>query len=370
MAKTLPTRPNLDHLRGQAKTLLDSLKKNDAAAARAFIAHLPAARGMTPAKARAAKFRLADAQSVVARSHGFDSWPALARHVEALRALQGEWRFVSLQVDGADMPAAAMSSSQLLMDGDRFRMESPEANYDGVFTIDAKADPMRIDIEFVEGPEAGNMSYGIFEQSGDQLTICLGLTGASRPVAFATKPGSGHALERLRRASAERPARVTGGAPRRGSAQARAKVATSTPAPKMEKSVVASAAAFDVPMTPLLRRLEGEWSAVQLIRDGEEMRADWLPFGSRTMTGNEMKVVFGGQVMAHAKVRVDERAMPMAIDYFNLAGGGKGKISLGIMDWIGDDVRFLIAVPGQQRPTNFAAPGKGQTLTRWRRRGS
>ena len=359
MAKTLPTRPNLDHLRGQAKALLDALKKKDAAAARAFIAHLPAASGMTPTKVRASTFRLADAQSVIARSHGFDSWPALARHVEQLRALQGEWHFVSLQVDGADMPAGAMSSSRLLMDGDRFRMESAEATYDGVFTIDAKANPMRIDIEFVEGPEAGNTSLGIFEQSGDQLTICLGLTGAKRPVAFATKPGSGHALERLRRASTAKPAGVTGG---------KARPAASKPDKTPESTVAVNPASFNVPMTPLMKRLEGEWSAVQLIRDGIDTRADWLPFGSRTMTGNEMKVVFGGQVMAHAKVRIDERATPMAIDYLNLSGSAKGKISLGILDWVGDDARFLIAVPGQPRPTTFDASGKGLTLSRWRRR--
>ena len=360
MATTLPTRPHLDHLRGQAKTLLAGLKDADPAAVRMFVTHLPAAKGMTAAKARAAGFNLADAQSVTARSNGFESWTALVRHVDQLRMLEGEWRFVALQVDGVDMPAAASSSSLILIDGDHFRTESPGANYDGVFTIDAAVEPMRIDIEFVEGPEAGNWSYGIFELNGDQLTICLGLTGASRPSGFSTKPGSGHALERLRRASATRQPRVTGGT------RPAAKASKSTPVP----APVIDSAAFDTPMTPLMRRLEGEWSAVQLIRDEEEMRADWLPFGSRTTSGNEVKVVFGGQVMLHAKMRIDERTTPMAVDYLNLAGAAKGKVSLGIMDWVGDDARFLIASPGQPRPANFTAPGKGQTLSQWRRRGS
>jgi uncharacterized protein (TIGR03067 family) len=358
VAKTLPTRPHLDHLRGQAKTLLAGLKNAEPAAVRAFVKHLPAAKGMTTAKARAAGFKLADAQSVIARSNGFDSWTALVRHVDQLRMLEGEWRFVALQVDGVDMPTGASSSSLILIDGDRFRTESPGANYDGVFTIDAAAEPMRIDIEFVEGPEAGNWSYGIFELNGDQLTICLGLTGASRPLGFSTKPGSGHALERLRRASTTRQPRVTGGT------RAADKTSKSEPVPALG----IDSAAFDTPMTPLMRRLAGEWSAVQLIRDGEEMRADWLPFGSRTTTGNDVKVVFGGQVMVHAKMRIDERTIPMAVDYLNLAGAAKGHVSLGIMDWVGDDARFLIASPGQPRPANFKAPGKGQTLSRWRLR--
>src|SRR5437762_7800522 len=187
VVKHLPSRPNLDHLRGQAKKVLADLKK------------------------RNPKAKLADAQLQVARDSGFKSWPALAKHVEQLRLLEGEWRFVGLQVDGSDMPAAVTAQSRILMDGDRFRTESPEANYEGVFTIDASTEPMRIDIEFVEGPEAGNWSYGIYELNGDQLTICLGLTGAARPTGFSTSPGSGHALERLRRVSADRPASVTGG---------------------------------------------------------------------------------------------------------------------------------------------------------------
>jgi uncharacterized protein (TIGR03067 family) len=352
----LPARPNLDHLRSQAKALLARLKDGDATAARTFIAHLPEARGLTPARVRAAGFRLADAQSVVARKTGFDSWPLLSRHVQQLRLLEGEWQFVSLQVDGADMPGPAFAHSRLLIDGDRFRMESPEATYEGVFTIDVAEEPARIDLAFVEGPEAGNTSPGVFELNGDQLTICLGLVGSPRPVGFSTRPGSGHALERLRRASTGRPAGVTGGTPPPNQ-------------PPVPSGAQAPATGFDVGMTPILRRLEGEWAAVRLVRDGQEMPAEWLTFGSRTSTGNEVKVVFGGQVMVHAKVRIDERTVPIQIDYLGLSGGLEGKVSLGIMEWVGEEVRFLIAVPGQPRPSDFAtAATKGQTFSQWRRR--
>ena len=87
----------------------------------------------------------------------------------------------------------------------------------------------------------------------------------------------------------------------------------------------------------LLKRLQGEWSATKLVRDGTPMPADWLSFGSRTTTGNETKVVFGGQTQVHAKVRIDERASPVAVDYLNLSGSQSGRISLGIMDWVGDE---------------------------------
>jgi uncharacterized protein (TIGR03067 family) len=352
--KTLPTRPNLDHLRRQAKTLLADLHAGRPAAARAFSDHLPEARRMSAAAVRAAGFRLADAQSVVARKTGFASWPALARHVQQLRSLEGEWHFSRLEVDGAPMPAALLTSSRLLLDGDRFRTVSPEAIYDGVFTIDVEADPPQIDIAFVEGPEAGSRAAGIYELDGDRLTLCLGFPGASRPGAFATTPGSGHALEHLRRASAARPANVTGGTP----------PAPASGAP-LERG---DPAAFDVAMTPTLRRLEGTWIPVELVRDGKAMPDQWLAFGSRTAAGNDVKVVFGGQTMVHVKVRIDEASSPLAIDYLSLHGPDAGTVSLGRMEWIGDDVRFLIAPPGEPRPRDFDAVLPKGTLSRWRRR--
>jgi uncharacterized protein (TIGR03067 family) len=357
VAKNLPARPNLDHLRRQAKTLLAQLNDGESEAIRTFIEHLPEARGMKPAAVRNAGFRLADAQSAIARQSGFASWPGLSRHVQQLRALEGEWAVVGLEVDAKPMPAAAFAQSRLLIDGDRFRMESPEAPYDGIFTIDAEAAPGRIDIEFVEGPEAGNSSPGIYELDGDRLTFCLGLVGATRPAGFRTEPGSGHALERLRRTSPVRPANVTGGRKRAA--------APDTSAPPM----TVDPTTFNVPMTPLLDRLQGEWVPTELVHDGEPMPADWLSFGSRSMSGNEVKIVFGGQTMVHAKMRIDETATPMAVDYLNLAGRHKGTLSLGIMEWAGDRVRFLMETPGKPRPTAFSCErGSGRTLSGWKKR--
>jgi len=357
MTRTLTTRPNLDHFRGQAKTLLAELRSGDAAAARTFIEHLPKARGLSAAQARSAGFRLADAQSVVARRAGFESWPTLVRHVDQLRMLEGEWSLEALQVDGNDMPRALVTQSKLLLDGDLFRMESLEATYDGRFAIDTSTTPMRIDIEFVEGPEAGNWSYGVFELHDHRLTICLGLVGATRPTSFTAPPGSGHALERFRRASALRPTGVTGG------------VAEPLRVSKAVANGTVDARDFATSSSPTLRRLEGAWVPVRLVTNGQEMPPEWLQFGSRTGTGNEAKVVFGGQVMLDVKIRIDEEVRPIVVDYLHLRGTDKGKVSHGIMEWLGEEVRFLIATSGEPRPTSFSAPGAGQTLSQWKRKG-
>jgi uncharacterized protein (TIGR03067 family) len=353
MTTKLPARPNLEHLRTQAKTLLSQWIAGDASALATFLEYLPSAKKLTPKQAAGSRFRLADAQSVIARKNGFSSWPALVRHVEQLRQLEGTWEYVDLEVDGNRMPDAALASSRILIDGDRFRVESPEAIYEGIFAIDVEQAPHHIDIDFVEGPEAGNSSYGIFEVTQDNFKICLGVTGASRPRSFSTSAGSGHALENLRRTLKTRPAGVKGGTP-----QARSSVAL-----RVDDS------AFRVKPTALLKKLEGEWTPVQLVQNGQRLPDAMLAFGSRTVVGNEMKVVFGGQVMVHVRMRIDESQSPVALDYLNIGRSMTGRISLGIMEWIGDEIRICMSAPGEPRPTEFSCePGSNRTLSQWKRK--
>ena len=354
--KSLPARPNLEHLRSQARQLLARLRDGDAAAAQTFIDHLPAAKRMTPAEVRRSGLRLADAHSAIARQSGFAAWPGLARHVEQLRAWEGEWRFVALEVDGQTVPASMTAESRLLVDGDRFRMESPDGVYEGVFTIGVDADPAQIDLEFVEGPEAGERAFGIYRLDGDQLQLCLGVVGASRPVTFATSAGSGHALERLRRSSAARPDGVDG-----GTRQPDTRPAAGA-APAVDES------AFSAVMTPFLSSLQGEWTPVALVTSGSPLQAAMLSFGSRTIAGNETRVVFGGQVMVHAKMRIDESETPIAVDYLNI-GRGPRTVSHGILALDGDVLRVCMAAAGAPRPAAFvSAPGSGHLFSEWRRR--
>jgi uncharacterized protein (TIGR03067 family) len=351
MAKNLPPRPNLDHLRRQAKALMSAIQAGEAGAIAMIRDHLPAAKGMTAEQVRQAGFRLADAQSAVARKTGFASWPHLARHVQQLRDLEGTWEFARLEIDGQTVPPGMTANSRILIDGDRFRTESPDATYEGVFNINVEAQPHEIDIEFIAGPEAGNWNFGIFRLAGDQFELCLDLNGKPRPTEFCTSPGSGHAYERLTRSSPARPANVSGGTPR-----------AQQPLPTQVDSTE-----FSYLECPTLTRLQGEWAAVQLVLDGNELPSMMLPTGLRTATQNQVKVTFGGQLMVDALVRIDERADPIYIDYFNRCGQAKGQVQLGIIQWIGQEACIIMAAPGHPRPTDFACPaGSGCTLSRWR----
>ena len=355
MKRNLPARPNLEHLRTQAKTLLAKFRAGDQSAARTLAEFLPEAAKLSPARLRKHDFRLADAQAAVARKSGFAAWPGLARHVDRLRSLEGTWGFRSLEVDGNALPGSMLTSSRILIDGDRFRMESPEADYEGIFTIDVEQTPQHIDIAFVEGPEAGNTAYGIFDLDGDRFTICLGLVGAERPEGFGSSPGSGHALEQLVRVEHARPSGVDGGTPQT--------VAPTAPPPR------AAPGQFEACMTPTAEKLQGDWLPLELITSGKPLETAHLPYGSRNNAGLETKVVFGGQTMVHAKVRFNEGATPIQVDYLNLAGKGKGSISLGLFRWDGEEAVYCMAAPGAPRPSDFSCDaGSGRTFSRWKRK--
>jgi uncharacterized protein (TIGR03067 family) len=121
-------------------------------------------------------------------------------------------------------------------------------------------------------------------------------------------------------------------------------------------------------MTPLLKQLQGEWLPVSLTTNGTPLQSAFLAYGSRTQTGNETKVVFGGQTMVHALMRLDESASPVAIDYLNI-GKGRRVISLGILDWVGADLRVCMAKAGDPRPEEFSSQaGSGRTLSTWKRK--
>lgn len=70
--RELPARPNLEHLKNQARKLQRECLASDSTAAARF-----AAAGVTSTTPK-----LADALHVVAREYGFDTWPALKLHID------------------------------------------------------------------------------------------------------------------------------------------------------------------------------------------------------------------------------------------------------------------------------------------------
>lgn len=76
--------PNLENLRKQAKLVLRWHRDRYYPVAAQIRAALPRFRHLGDPEILAAPFRLSDAQELVARQHGFESWQALKRGIDAM----------------------------------------------------------------------------------------------------------------------------------------------------------------------------------------------------------------------------------------------------------------------------------------------
>src|SRR5436190_2935264 len=86
--KELPAHPSLEQYKKQAKDLLKSSKAGDGEALQLTLQRIkkdhPRFGRLADLELPGAKLALADAQLVIAREHGFESWPRFAKHIEGL----------------------------------------------------------------------------------------------------------------------------------------------------------------------------------------------------------------------------------------------------------------------------------------------
>lgn len=123
--KSLPARPDIDHLKRQAKDLLADFRRGAPEALARFRHALPAVAGRNPDAVARLELRLHDAQSCIAREYGFDSWSDLRGYVEASRARDADpaalaAAFCTLvyagDLAGGSQPARPRAAARLLAD--------------------------------------------------------------------------------------------------------------------------------------------------------------------------------------------------------------------------------------------------------------
>ena len=94
MVKSLPQKPNLEHLKNQAKQLLKSHKHGDLTVCETLcLLHRFA--DLTPQEILAAKVSLKDVQFALALSYGFKGWERLTQHVESTQTSKGNARITN-----------------------------------------------------------------------------------------------------------------------------------------------------------------------------------------------------------------------------------------------------------------------------------
>jgi uncharacterized protein (TIGR03067 family) len=240
----------------------------------------------------------------------------------------------------------------IVIKGNTFTSVGMGATYEGTIELDPLKKPKTFDLLFTGGHAAGTRNLGIYTLDGDRWTICLATRGNVRPARFATKPGTGFALETLERGEVVRKA---------GKAKA-------PPAHAARRSSKGAVAERHAAQSAAPTALEGEWAMVAGVLNGVALGQDMLKWCQRITRGDVTSVVAGPQVMLKARFALDHSKKPSAIDYINLLGTNKGKPQAGIFELSGDTLIICMAAPGQPRPGAFSSKaGDGRSFTTWRR---
>jgi len=248
-----------------------------------------------------------------------------------LDALQGTWSVSTLELDGEAMHAVPPDAC-ITLKGSKFTTSGMGADYKGEMTLDDSAKPKTFDLKFTTGPEKGNVALGIYEVDGDHWKMCLTTQGGDRPKKFATKGGTGLALQTLVRAKGKPP---------------KSKSATAAAAPEGEPAP----------------ELDGEWSIKQLVMDGKPMEEGMLSWGKRVTKNGETTVLMGPQTVLHVRFAVDRGHSPMWMNYVHAKSGA---MQLGIYKVEGKTLTTCMAKPGAPRPDTFESKkGSGRTLGVW-----
>lgn len=117
-----------------------------------------------------------------------------------------------------------------------------------------------------------------------------------------------------------------------------------------------------------LERLQGDWAAVSMMRDGEKVPDDDVQSLFRTMKGDQYTVFLFKKAIGKGTFKIDARKKPKTIDLLSASAAAKDQPILGIYDFDGDAWKVCYANPGKERPADFAAKeGSGHTLAVWER---
>ncbi len=129
--KELPSRPSVEQYKKQAKELLHQSQLSLPQALQRLQKHLP------QQKSARNKFSLTDAQLVIAREHGFESWPRFTRAIELVRyqnSADAQRAPVKAFIEAASVPRVGDHIAGTLDLAQTILIEHPEVAGDSIYT--------------------------------------------------------------------------------------------------------------------------------------------------------------------------------------------------------------------------------------------
>lgn len=172
--KSLPDQPSLEQYKRQGKDLLHAHAEGAPAAFDRIARHHPRLLSQPIEAIRAAPFHLADAQLVVAREHGFESWPKFARHIETLRMTRAVANLsdpVAAFVEAASVPRHGHASGTL-EEAEMILARYPHVVASSIYTAAMVADESTVRAFLVRDPASATAKGG--PRGWDALThLCF-----------------------------------------------------------------------------------------------------------------------------------------------------------------------------------------------------
>jgi len=178
MSRQLPVKPNLEHLREQAKELLRSVQQGDAAALELFRSHV--------SFSAPASLKLADAQHAIARDYAFASWPKLKDHVESLAkaAQPGEMLNRAIRAQDAAKTAQVLDTYPELKTQLNEPMPGYGAGMQALLAAVQRSDRPTIDVLLQAGADINARSHwwaggiGVLDECSPEMAAFLMERGA------------------------------------------------------------------------------------------------------------------------------------------------------------------------------------------------
>ena len=115
-----------------------------------------------------------------------------------------------------------------------------------------------------------------------------------------------------------------------------------------------------------LQKMQGDWAAVEMVREGNPLERDSAQAYFRTVEGTHYTMVRYRKVVGKGTFKLDATKSPRWIDA--TPDTPNAKALKGIYEWDGDNLKITFGAPDGERPKDFKSPpGSPNSYTLWER---
>jgi uncharacterized protein (TIGR03067 family) len=107
-----------------------------------------------------------------------------------------------------------------------------------------------------------------------------------------------------------------------------------------------------------LQKMQGDWAAIEMTRDGHPLTADDAQAYFRTVEGDSYTISRYRKVAGKGTIKIDASKTPKEIDARPVIPG-KSILIKGIYEWDGHKLKIMFGADDGERPTTFKIPPPG-----------